>query len=234
MSMNYNPSNNKRKESKTKMFFNSENPKYSITSNNRPVESAKLGYRPKSHIVYRKVQTKTFNDFTQNSNTLNSVENHSTPIKRPIWKYSYYVDKNDILNVNNDPEIRNLLNNYRDFDSKPKPVTYSWTKPRMIKIIENNKIIEEEVKSSFWKYSYLFEDNLIKPPGRLLKLMVNQLTSGYGNEYSYMKINRNGMSYDNNKIFRNKIFHDKHWRPNGVYRYNKNEYEPIKIKRDKK
>ena len=92
-------------------------------------------------------------------------------------------------------------------------------------------MIEEEVKSSFWKYSYLFEDNFIKPPGRLLKLMVNQLTSGYGNELNYMNNNRNGLNYDNNKNFRNKLFHDKHWRQPGVYRYNKNEYEPIKIKK---
>ena len=232
MSMNYNPSNNKRKESKTKMFFNSEKPKYSITSNNRPVESAKLGYRPKSHIVYRKVQTKTFNDFTQNSNTLNSVENHSTPIKRPIWKYSYYVDKNDMLNINNDPEFKNILNNYKDFGNKTKPVTYSWTKPRMIKILENNKIIEEEIKSSFWKYSYLFQDDWIKPPGRLLKLMVNQLTYGYGNDYTYLKNNKNGLNMNDNRNIRNKLFHEKPWRHPGIYRNKKNEYEPIKIKRE--
>ena len=124
------------------------------------------------------------------------------------------------------------MNSYKDIDNKPKPLVYSWTKPRMIKIIENNRIIEEEVKSNFWKYSYIFQNDTIKPPGKLLKLMVNQLTSGYGNEFSYMNINKNGTNDDNNN-FRNKIFHDKHWRHPGVYRYKKNEYEPIKIKRGK-
>ena len=232
MSMNYTPTNNKINENKAKISFNSENPKYSITSNNRRVESAKLGYRPKSHIVFRKVQTKTFNDFSQNSNTLNSVENHSSPIKRPIWKYSYYVDKNDMLNINNDPEFKKILNNYKDFGNKTKPITYSWTKPRMVKIIENNKKIEEEIKSSFWKYSYLFQNDWIKPPGRLLKLMVNQLTSGYGNEYSYMKNSTNGLSMNDNRNIKNKLFHEKPWRHPGIYRYIKNEYEPIKIKRE--
>ena len=236
MSMSFTPSNNKGAECKTKITYNSDSPKVFSNSKSRQIESAKFKFRPKSHAVFRKGQKKVINDFTQNSYTMdnNFSVNHSTPIpKRPIWKYSYYVDKNDILNVNNDPEIRNLLNNYRDFDSKPKPVTYSWTKPRMIKIIENNKIIEEEIKSTFWKYSYMFQNYMIKPPGRLLKLMVNQLTSGYGNDYGYMNINRNGVNMNDSKNLRNKFFHDKHWRHPGVYRDKKNEYEPIKIKRAK-
>ena len=228
MSVSFTPSSNRRNLKKMKLYYNLEKSSNPNTQNSHRIKSAKVNfYSNKNNInLFSKSQNNNiFNDFSKEKNT---------NIERPIWKYSYFLDKNDILNIQNDSEIRKILNNFKDIDNRPKPLVYSWTKPRMIKILENNKIIEEEVKSSFWKYSYLFEDNLIKPPGRLLKLMVNQLTSGYGNEYSYMKINRNGMSYDNNKIFRNKIFHDKHWRPNGVYRYNKNEYEPIKIKRDKK
>ena len=52
-------------------------------------------------------------------------------------------------------------------------------------------MIEEEIKSNYWKYSYIFENNLPKTPGKLLKLMVNQLTSGYGGEISYISINKN-------------------------------------------
>ena len=229
MSVSFTPSSNRRNLQKMKLYYNLEKSSNPNTQNSHRIKSAKVNFPSNKNNInlFSKSQNNNiFNDFSKEKNT-----NH---IERPIWKYSYFLDKNDILNIQNDSEIRKILNNFKDIDNRPKPLVYSWTKPRMIKIIENNKIIEEEVKSSFWKYSYLFEDNLIKPPGRLLKLMVNQLTSGYGNEYSYMKINRNGMSYDNNKIFRNKIFHDKHWRPNGVYRYNKNEYEPIKIKRDKK
>ena len=228
MSVSFTPSSNRRNLQKMKLYYNLEKSSNPNTKNSHRIKSAKVNFSSNKNNInlFSKSQNNNiFNDFSKEKNT---------NIERPIWKYSYFLDKNDILNIQNDSEIRKILNNFKDIDNKPKPLVYSWTKPRMIKIIENNKIIEEEVKSSFWKYSYLFEDNLIKPPGRLLKLMVNQLTSGYGNEYSYMKINRNGMSYDNNKIFRNKIFHDKHWRPNGVYRYNKNEYEPIKIKRDKK
>ena len=227
MSVSFTPSAKRRNLQKMKLYYSLEKPSNPNIQNSHRIKSAKVNFSSTKNSInlFSKSQNNNiFNDFSKEKNA-----NH---IERPIWKYSYFLDKNDILNIQNDSEIRKILNNFKDIDNRPKPLVYSWTKPRMIKIIENNKIIQEEVKSSFWKYSYLFEDNFIKPPGRLLKLMVNQLTSGYGNEYSYMKINRNGLNYDNNKIFRNKLFHDKHWRPNGVFRYNKNEYEPIRIKRD--
>jgi hypothetical protein len=236
MSTSFTPSHNKRNNQKMKFSNNLDKTSNSNISNNRRIESAKINYPSFNHNILNKDKNKvTFNDFSNNMSSMNnSTSIPKSKIERPIWKYSYYIDKNDILNINNDPEIRSLLNNnYKDFEKNYKPITYSWTKPRMIKIIENNKIIEEEVKSNFWKYSYLFQDNLIKPPGKLLKLMVNQLTSGYGNEFSYMKINKNGISIDNDKNLRNKLFHDQHWRHPGVYKNVKNEYEPIKIKRGK-
>ena len=226
MSVSFTPSAKRRNLQKMKIDYNLEKSSLQNTMNKRRIESAKISFPISNHNYFSSDKNKyTFNENSKSNTT-------STKIERPIWKYSYFLDKNDILNIRNESEIRNLLNSYKDIDNKPKPLVYSWTKPRMIKIIENNKIIEEEVKSSFWKYSYIFQNDIIKPPGKLLKLMVNQLTSGYGNEFSYMNINKNGTNDDNNN-FRNKIFHDKHWRHPGVYRYKKNEYEPIKIKRGK-
>ena len=226
MSVSFTPSAKRRNLQKMKIDYNLEKSSLQNTMNKRRIESAKISFPISNHNYFSSGKNKyTFNENSKNNTT-------STKIERPIWKYSYFLDKNDILNIRNESEIRNLLNSYKDIDNKPKPLVYSWTKPRMIKIIENNRIIEEEVKSSFWKYSYIFQNDIIKPPGKLLKLMVNQLTSGYGNEFSYMNINKSGTNDDNNN-FRNKIFHDKHWRHPGVYRYKKNEYEPIKIKRGK-
>ena len=226
MSVSFTPSAKRRNLQKMKIDYNLEKSSLQNTMNKRRIESAKISFPISNRNYFSSDKNKyTFNENSKNNTT-------STKIERPIWKYSYFLDKNDILNIRNESEIRNLLNSYKDIDNKPKPLVYSWTKPRMIKIIENNRIIEEEVKSNFWKYSYIFQNDIIKPPGKLLKLMVNQLTSGYGNEFSYMNINKNGTNYDNNN-FRNKIFHDKHWRHPGVYRYKKNEYEPIKIKRGK-
>ncbi len=227
MSVSFTPSSNRRNLQKMKLYYNLEKSSNPNTQNSHRIKSAKVNFSSNKNNInlFSKSQNNNiFNDFSKEKNT---------NIERPIWKYSYFLDKNDILNIQNDSEIRKILNNFKDIDNRPKPLVYSWTKPRMIKIIENNKIIEEEVKSNFWKYSYLFQDNLIKPPGKLLKLMVNQLTSGYGNEFSYMKINKNGISIDNDKNLRNKLFHDQHWRHPGVYKNVKNEYEPIKIKRGK-
>ena len=230
MSTSFTPSNNRRTQQNNIFTYNFDKTSKSSVLYNSRIKSAKLKYPSFKNNFFTKEKNKSnFNDFSKNNtdSNNNSFKNHSTQIKkRPIWKYSYYVDKNDILNINNDSEIRNLLNNYRDIDNKPKPITYSWTKPRMIRIIENNKIIEEEIKSTFWKYSYLFRNDFVKPPGRLLKLLVNQLTSGYGNEYAYMRRN----NYDDNNL-RNKLFHDKNWRHPGVFK--KNDYEPIKIRKVK-
>ena len=228
MSVSFTPSANRRNIQKMKIYYNLEKSSFPSTLDRRRIESAKINYPIYNPNYFNKGK----NSFIFNDNSINDSTNF-TKIQRPLWKYSYFLDKNNILNIKNDTEIRNLLNNYKDIDKRPKPLVYSWTKPRMVKIIENNKIIEEEVKSSFWKYSYMFQDDMIKPPGRLLKLMVNQLTSGYGNEFSYMNINNNRNNKEDIKSFRNKIFHDTHWKPSGVYRNKKNEYEPIKLKRGK-
>ena len=207
-----------------KLGYNIEKYQNNNISKNR-IESAKTNYTASNFFNLNKKE-KIINDISNNNSR--SLSNKIN--KRPIWKYSYYIDKNDILSINNDSEINNILNEYRDIDKRPKKLVYSWTKPRMLKILENNKKIEEEIKSNYWKYSYIFENNMVKTPGKLLKLMVNQLTSGYGNEFSYMNINnKNGK--DNN--FNNKIFHQQHWKHPGVYKNKKNEYEPIKIKKPK-
>ena len=225
MSRSYTTSAKKRDVPKMKMRYNLEKPLNSNSLNHNRIKSAKPSYPINNrYSLNRDENTFRFND----NNKSRSIYN----FERPIWKYSYFLDKNDILNIQSDPEIKNLLNNYKDVDRRTQPIVYSWTKPKMVKIIENNKIIEEEVKSTFWKYSYLFQDDYLKPPGRLLKLMVNQLTSGHGREFNYMHMNKNGLHNDNYKILGNKLFHDKHWRHPGVYKRPKNEYEPIKIKRD--
>ena len=223
MSKSFTTSAKKRNFQKMKMRYNFEKSLNSNSLNHPRIKSAKPNFSSNNRYTLNKEQ----NTYHFNDNNLSKSNNY---IERPIWKYSYFLDKNDILNIQSDSEIKNLLNNYKDIDKRPKPLVYSWTKPRMVKIIENNKIIEEEVKSTFWKYSYLFQDDYIKPPGRLLKLMVNQLTSGYGNELNYVNFNKNGLNNDNNKNFGNKLFHDKQWRFPGGYRKTKNEYEPIKLR----
>ena len=170
------------------------------------------------------------------SNQSNWTENYSMagPKKesyyKPNWKYSYYLDKNDILSLNkNNSVMKNKLCDYQDIDKRPKPIVYSWTKPRMIKILENNAFIEEEVKTHFWKYSYLFENNSLKPPGKLLKLIIRQISQGYGTPSFYT--NKNSIMDDNKSFNCQKMY--SHWKVPGIAKIKRDNYETTFVKRPK-
>ena len=121
---------------------------------------------------------------------------------KPRWKYSYFVDKNQILNVENQTEIKNNLVDYKDIDKKPQRIVYSWSKPRMVQILEKNGMIEEEIKTHPWKYSYLFDNKIPKAPGKLLKIMMAQLSQSSNKEFGY-----NNMNYNNkyNNIYTDEL-----------------------------
>ena len=217
-----------------------KNPKILINCDsnisNRRIESANTNFTTNS----------LHNIITQNKNflnqSINSSDNYSTKPKRelyykPNWKYSYYLDKNEILSLNNinnkkKIEIKNALCDYKDIDKRPKPIVYSWTKPRMIRILENNALIEEEVKSHYWKYSHIFENNGIKPPGKLLRLLMAQLSAGYGGDGNFLNFNNNGFVGDEGN-FRYQQYLNRQWKVPGISKTYKNYYEPIKIKRPK-
>ena len=206
--------------------------------NNRRIESANTNFTSYTHNFISKKNFANQSNSTENYSGLNYSNNK--PKKevnyKPNWKYSYYLNKNDILTINNlknNLEIKNSLCDYKDIDKRPKPMVYSWTKPKMVKIIENNSLIEEEVKSHFWKYSHIFENNPIKPPGKLLRILMTQLSQGYGDGGNYMNF-YNEKYIKNDDLFNKRIFYDKQWKVPGLYKNNKNNYyEPIKIKRPK-
>ena len=122
---------------------------------------------------------------------------------KPRWKYSYYVDKNQILNVENQTEIKNNLVDYKDIDKKPQRIVYSWSKPRMVQILEKNEIIAEEIRSHPWRYSYLFDNKIPKTPGKLLKLMMAQLSQSSTKGFGYNNINYNKFNNINTDDFNN-------------------------------
>ena len=204
---------------------------------NRRIESANTNFTTNTHHNIIR-QNKNYVNQSNSTENYSGYGNYSCPKQKPkkefyfkpSWKYSYYLDKNEILslnNINNNPEIKYSLCDYKDIDKRPKPIVYSWTKPRMVKIIENNSNIEEEVKSHYWKYSHIFENNTIKPPGKLLRLIMTQLSHGYGGGINFMNMK------GDDGIFNDKILYNQQWRVPGIYKNNKNNYEPIKIKRPK-
>lgn len=150
----------------------------------------------------------SFNEKTENNIYNSNLENVSCGNNKPRqlssykprWKYSYFMDKNQILNVENQSEIKNNLVDYKDIDKKPQKIVYSWTKPRMVQIIEKNGIIEEEVRSHPWKYSYLFGNKVPKAPGKLLKIMMAQLSQGANKGFGYMNYNNKFNNYYSDEI----------------------------------
>ena len=75
-------------------------------------------------------------------------------IKKPLWNYSYYFNEKDNnkkyfkLQCQSAKKIRikQLLN------FKNPYIIEDWQKPRMIKILEKNSLIEEEIMLKPWKF----------------------------------------------------------------------------------
>ena len=230
-----NSTRNKRKK-KLLINFDKNNSTYKLS---RGIESAKTNFstntpqdllRQKKNYVNQSNSTEYFSGYANYSNSQKKPKREF----RPNWKYSYYLDKNDLFNFKNlhkNLEIKKTLCDYKDIDYKPKPIFYNWTKPKMIKILERNKDIEEEVKLHYWKYSHIFENKVIKPPGKLLKLIMTQLSNNYGGKNFLNNLNAKGNVDDG--IFNDKLSVIRQWKVPGVYKNNKSNYEPIKIKRPK-
>jgi len=164
-----------------------------------------------------------------NNSSLYNSQSQSKP--RQQWKYSYYFDNNNILNLqkikynNNSIGIKPSLYNFND---SYKPPVYSWSKPKMVKIIEHNKMIQEEVKTNFWKYSYLFENGKISVPGKLFQVMMNRLAR------KNKKKNIGAINLDiNEQLFDKNIFCNQQWKVPGLYRKPKGLYDDLYFNRPK-
>ena len=204
------------------------------------IESANTNFTSNIHSNIMK-RNNNFANQSNSSVNYSANKNFSLPKTKkefqykPKWKYSYYLDKNDILSlklINNNPEIKNVLCDYKDIDKRPKPIVYSWTKPRMVKIIENNALIEEDIKSHFWKYSHLFENNSLSQPGKLLKILMTQFSQGYEGGEIFKNFKRGGPLGEDLTSYSKGYIKEK-WKVPGLYRNERNTYESIKLKRPK-
>ncbi len=74
---------------------------------------------------------------------------------KPIWNYSYYFNENN--NKNNYKIMRQAQSVKKMrikslIDSKNPYIIEDWKKPRMIRILEKNSLIEEEIMLKPWKF----------------------------------------------------------------------------------
>ena len=98
----------------------------------------------------------------------------------------------------------------------------------MVKIIEHNKMIQEEVKTNFWKYSYLFDNGKINVPGKLFQVMMNRLAR------KNKKKKIGAINFDiNEQLFDKNIFCNKQWKVPGLYRKPKGLYDDFYFNRPK-
>ena len=75
---------------------------------------------------------------------------------KPIWNYSYYYNEMD----NNKKYYKLLNHNYSDkklriknlLNTKNPYMVEDWQKPRMIRILEKNSLIEEEILLRPWNF----------------------------------------------------------------------------------
>jgi hypothetical protein len=225
-----------RNKNNQKLLINVEN---NLNSNKKNrIESANTNFTSSSHHNIIKTNINYVNKSNLTDNNSGFV-NYSIPKQKskreykPNWKYSYYLDKNEILSLNkiqNIPELKNTLCDFKDIDRRSKPIVYSWTKPKMVKILEKNANIEEEVKTHYWNYWHIFEKKDERPPGRLLRIIMTQLSHCYGGGYNFLNTNKI-YNLEDDKLFKEKSFLNRQWKVPGTYRNNRNNFEPIKLKR---
>ena len=188
---NFNKQPKRRIESANTNFTSDimrNNPLYN--SKNKSIYNNSLKPNINLSYNYSSLNEKTDNNiYNYDNNSCLNVHARKLSSYKPRWKYSYFVDKNQILNLENQTEMKNTLVDYKDIDKKPQRIVYSWSKPRMVQILEKNGMIEEEIKTHPWKYSYLFDNKIPKAPGKLLKIMMAQLSQGSNKGYGYSNMN---------------------------------------------
>ena len=84
------------------------------------------------------------------------INNNKNKNKNLKWNYSYNNKnfKNLFKRTLSSKEYRILnIRNKKDSD-----IIYDWQKPRMVKILEKNAFIEEEIFSKPWKFFYNHEN----------------------------------------------------------------------------
>ena len=92
----------------------------------------------------------------QDTESALSNKNNLKKLNRPVWNYSYYYNESNnnknyykILKHNNSEKkmrIKQLLHEKNPY------MVEDWQKPRMIRILEKNSLIEGEIMLQPWKF----------------------------------------------------------------------------------
>ena len=121
------------------------------------------------------------NEGTEIETTLNTQKSTQSNIKiqkRPqtaiinspkIYNTLSKSTKNPKIDFRQDLEKYILNIGFNDTGCEPYITPYT---PKMVKIINKNALLEEEIRSHYWKYEHLFNKPQPRKPGKLRKLII--------------------------------------------------------------
>ena len=92
----------------------------------------------------------------QDTESVLSNKNNIKKLNRPVWNYSYYYNENN----KNKNYLKLLKQKNREKKMRIKQLLHKknpymvedWQKPRMIRILEKNSLIEEEILLQPWRF----------------------------------------------------------------------------------
>jgi hypothetical protein len=117
---------------------------------------------------------KNINIRPESNYTTTTNNTNYTNLKNDNSKY-----KNEFVNTVYEPKnIKNIDKLYNDielYDKITKPPTAKIeVPPRIVKIIKNNKSVDEEIYNNPWKYPFLFKPPPQSKPSRLMTIIINE------------------------------------------------------------
>lgn len=153
--------------------------KYRLLSGSAPniynTNKTKGNFKPSKRYNTPFIMRASDNSYNFNKTSKQFYNNYYYPKIQNIWKYSYYIDKNNsVSNLLSHLKKRKqtFSDNFFGESTSPEYSAYPAIKPRMVRIIENNKAIEDEISSFPWKYKYLFQNNISKKESKLFRLFL--------------------------------------------------------------
>ena len=121
---------------------------------NKPKSSGKKYRYLDGQLNYKSQEKNNTFNFSNNINSSSLSRN-----KKPFWNYSYYfnpsIEKKRSFNNINKCNISQKKMKIKDIINTKNPYMMDmddWLKPRMIKILEKNSLIEGEVMKKPWKF----------------------------------------------------------------------------------
>ena len=137
---------------KQELFDNKSNNIFNYKFNN-------IIYKPKS--AFKRYQNNIFDNFTSDDDDFfikkNKNENNKDKNKVLKWNYSYYRNNHKYVFKKNYSIKKERIKKL--FKLKHPDIIDDWQKPKIVKILEKNTLIEDAIITRPWKFFPCFDNN---------------------------------------------------------------------------